>query len=164
MCVLFQHASALRFTLTCKTPSGRLSLVDVQVAELKVQLALVTSRLHALEAAAGQGRSPATLLAPDGGAAVAASAPDGLQTPRALSLGQGVGEQAPLCSALATSHSVPSKLTQLCVRRLASCSVLTAAKQPHWGCLACWPVVCCVCISENCAVYVPHAPGASPSA
>lgn len=83
-----------------QNPNWQLSLVAVQVAELELQLALVTARLQALEAAAGQDGPPTALLAPTGGAPEAACAPAGLQTPRALSLGQGAGELAPLAALL----------------------------------------------------------------
>ena len=121
MCVMFhQCCQCIAGDFDVQDPRWQLSLVAAQVAELEVQLALVTARLHALEAAAGQDGPPTALLARDGGAAEAACAPAGLQRPRALSLGQGTGEQAPLCSPLASSRSVSSKLMQLCVRRLAS--------------------------------------------
>ena len=74
----------------------QLIVIAAQVAELEVQLARVTARLQALEAAAGLSIALAGLLAPNGGAADAAGTPDGLWTPQALSLAQGAGEQAPL--------------------------------------------------------------------
>ena len=92
-----------------------------QVAGLELQLALVTARLQALEAAAGQDGPPAALRAPTGGAAEAACAPAGLQTPRTLSLGQGAGELAPLAALvhvyvqyLASSCSSVSSVSVAC--------------------------------------------------